>query len=597
MPGDKAKEKIRVTIDGREIEVARGATILEAAQHLGIEIPTLCYNKMVKPYTVCRVCVVEMVKDARSRIVTACNFPIMSPMEIHTSNDKVKAQRKAALEKLLAKAPASETIRELATEYSVIETPSTSPDPEEKCIMCGLCVRVCEEVVGAKALCLYEHDGEKEITTETGGESERCIACGACAAVCPTGAITVEDAEGREIVHEEICLAPNTPISVPSLQAVPNVPSIDPEHCIHFLTGGCGHCASICPTDAIDYSQQEEEVNVQVGNIIMATGYDQFEPHEIGQYGYGRYHNVLTALDFERMNCAAGSTEGNIMMTNGKEPESIGIVHCVGSRDRNYFEYCSRVCCMYALKYAHLIKEKTDAEVYNFYIDMRCFGKGYEEFYHRLLDEGVRFVRGKVGEITDYPMTPAEEGKLIVRCEDTLAGAIRRIPVDMVVLCSAIKSREDAKEISRIFSCSLSPDGFFLERHPKLAPVSTNTDGVFIAGCCQAPKDIPDAVAQGTAAAAEVLSLISRGTVEMDAAVAEIDEEKCSGCRICNALCPYSAIEYDEEEKVSRINAALCEGCGTCVAACPRGCIKGKHFTDTQILSEIVGILKEVPSG
>ncbi|MCD6384154.1 CoB--CoM heterodisulfide reductase iron-sulfur subunit A family protein, partial [Candidatus Sumerlaeota bacterium] len=189
------------------------------------------------------------------------------------------------------------------------------------------------------------------------------------------------------------------------------------------------------------------------------------------------------------------------------------------------------------------------------------------------------------------PVTPAEKGKLIVRCEDTLAGVVRRVPVDMVILCAALESRHDAKEVARIFSCSLSPDGFFLERHPKLAPVSTNTDGVFIAGCCQGPKDIPDSVAQGAAAASQVLSLISRGKVELDAAISEIDEERCSGCRICNDICPYSAIEFDEEKKVSRINPALCKGCGTCAAACPRGCITAKHFTDRQIISEIEGIL------
>ncbi len=586
--------KVNVVIDGYELQVERGTTVVEAADKLGIRIPTLCHSNLIEPYASCRVCSVEVVRGKRRRIVTACNYPIMTDMIIHTSNERVHEIRKTILELLLARAPGSEQVRRLAAEYGVIDSPFPPDEPDEKCILCGLCVRVCEEVVGASAIGFATSDGSREVTTPFNEESEACILCGACAHVCPTGAITIEDIAQREVIHDEIQLGPATAVRVPTLQAVPNVPFIDASHCIRLRTGGCGHCRDICPADAIDFDQKDEEVTFNVGNIVIATGYDQFDPSVIEQYGYGRYPNVLTALEFERMNCAEGSTGGKILLANGKKPESVAIVHCVGSRDKHYFEYCSRVCCMYALKYAHLLKDKTDAEVYDMYIDLRCFGKGYEEFYHRLLDEGVRFVRGKVGEISDYAMTPAEKGKLIVRCEDTLAGTIRRIPVDMVVLCAALKSRHDTKEVSRLVSCGLSPDGFFLERHPKLAPVSTNTDGVFIAGCCQGPKDIPDAVAQGAAAAAQVLSLISRGFVELDAAVAEIDEERCSGCRICNALCPYSAIEFDREKKVSRVNAALCKGCGTCVAACPQACIKGKHFTDQQILAEIKGILGDV---
>ena len=247
---------------------------------------------------------------------------------------------------------------------------------------------------------------------------------------------------------------------------------------------------------------------------------------------------------------------------------------------------------MYALKYAHLIKEKTSAEVYNFYIDMRCYGKGYEEFYDRLLGEDVRFVRGRVGEISHLAVGAGEEGKLIVRVEDTLLGTVRRIPVDMVILCPAMKAQADAKELSRIFSCSVGRDGFFIEKHPKLAPVSTMSEGIFIAGACQSPKDIPDTVAQGSAAAAEVLSLIDRKEIEIEAATAVIDEERCSGCRICNTLCSFGAIGFDEAKGVSVINAALCKGCGTCAAACPQGVIKARHFTDRQIISEIKGILR-----
>ena len=247
---------------------------------------------------------------------------------------------------------------------------------------------------------------------------------------------------------------------------------------------------------------------------------------------------------------------------------------------------------MYSLKYSHLIIEKIDeAEVYQFYIDMRCFGKGYEEFYERLSDEGVNFVRGKVAEVTDRAVSDEEKGKLVVVAEDSLLGSVIRVPVDMVILSTALEARSDAETAARLFNINRSADGFFLERHPKLDPVATSTDGIFVVGCAQGPKDIPDTVAQASAAAARALAMISKGTVETEAATAVIDEELCSGCKICSFLCPYNAISFDEEKKVSSINDALCKGCGVCVAACPSGAATGRHFTTEQIMAEIEGIL------
>ncbi|MEJ2560826.1 MAG: 4Fe-4S binding protein, partial [Anaerolineae bacterium] len=332
---------------------------------------------------------------------------------------------------------------------------------------------------------------------------------------------------------------------------------------------------------------------VDVGNVILATGYDLFDARKISQYGYGRLANVFTSLEFERMVNAAGPTSGKIVLRDGvTEPKSIAIVHCVGSRDRNYNEYCSKICCMYSLKFAHLVHERLpQAEVYNYYIDMRTPGKGYEEFYHRLLDEGTHFIRGRVAEVTDAARRPGEEGKLIVQGEDTLIEGQRRVPVDMVILSAGIQARHDAEEIAHKFGISCSYDNWFIEKHPKLDPVATMTDGIFIAGCAQGPKDIPESVAQGAAAAARVLGLITQGEVELEPVRAIIDEERCSGCRICNNMCPYSAIEFIEDLGVSRVNPALCKGCGTCVAACPSGVITGAHFSNEQIMAEIEGIL------
>jgi heterodisulfide reductase subunit A len=413
---------------------------------------------------------------------------------------------------------------------------------------------------------------------------ELCTGCGLCEEKCP-----------RRIVDDvfEAGLGYRKAVYRPFPQAVPKYPVIDAENCTFFERGKCKACQIFCPTNAIDFEQQDELVEFKVGNIILATGYDLFDARRIPQYGYGRLANVFTAMEFERMVNAAGPTGGKVVLRDGvTAPKSVAVIHCVGSRDRNYNEHCSKVCCMYSLKFAHLIHERLpEAEVYNFYIDMRTPGKGYEEFYHRLLNEGAHFIRGRVAEVTDAARLPGEEGKLIIQAEDTLIGKQRRVPVDMVILSTGLESRHDAKEITKLFGMGCDYSGFFTERHPKLDPVATMTEGIFVAGACQGPKDIPDSVAQGAAAAARVAGLINRGTVMMEPVRASIYTEQCSGCRICNNMCPYNAIVFHEEEKVSEVITALCQGCGTCVAACPSAAITGAHFTNDQVMSEIEGIL------
>ena len=416
--------------------------------------------------------------------------------------------------------------------------------------------------------------------------AELCNGCGMCWEKCPGTRVS-----RKGTVHEKLSLGPTSSIYLQFMQAVPAIPVIDSDTCLYFQKGKCRVCEQVCERNAIDYEMKDSFEEFEVGNIIIATGFQPFDPGVIKRYGYGTLPNVMTSIEFEIMNCAAGSTSGKILMADGTQPKSIGIVHCVGSRDKHYHEYCSRVCCMYALKFAHLIKEKIDAEVFNFYIDLRCFGKGYEEFYDRLLGEDVRFIRGKVAEVIGTPRTEDEKGKVIVRVEDTLVGAVRRIPLDMVVLCTALEQPEGLDKVAKMCSVSIGKDGFIIEKHPKLGPVATATDGVFVAGVAQSPKDIPDTVAQASAASSAVLSMITREKIEIEAATAEIIEEKCSGCRICNNLCPYLAIKFDEEKSVSVINEALCKGCGTCVAACPSNAIKAKHFDNKQIFAEIEGIL------
>lgn len=357
----------------------------------------------------------------------------------------------------------------------------------------------------------------------------------------------------------------------------------------------CMACVQACERDAIDHRMAEEQIEVKVGTIVLATGFDVMDPSPLKQYGYGRFREVYTGLEFERLNNAVGPTGGQIILKDGRKPARVGIIHCVGSRDQNYHDYCSRVCCMYALKYGHLIKEKVghDTEVFNFYIDMRCFGKGYEEFYRRLQEEGISFVRGRPGEITDVALKPEEEGKLIIVGEDTLLGRRLRVPVDMVILCSAIEPRHDAAEVARVFGVSQGGDGFFLEEHPKLGPMSTASDGIFLAGTCQGPKDIPDAVSHASGAAAQALALATRGHVEISSMISSIDPDICSGCRTCIGLCAYSAIEFDERRRVSVVNEAVCKGCGSCAGFCPSGAAQIRHFTARQLLAEIDGIMDE----
>jgi heterodisulfide reductase subunit A len=350
----------------------------------------------------------------------------------------------------------------------------------------------------------------------------------------------------------------------------------------------CYECERVCEPGAVLHAMTETVSEIEVGQILVATGFQLFDARKMAQYGYGRYDNVVSALELERMVSSTGPTGGSVLCANGKPPRAVGIVHCVGSRDENYHRYCSRVCCMYALKFAHLIRDRTAADVYQFYIDLRAFGKGYEEFYQHVLEEGVNVIRGKVAEVV-----PASngEGHLLIRCEDTLIGRYREIPVDMVVLCNALEPQADAGRVRRVFSLARSPDGFFLERHPKLDPVGTTTDGVYLAGCCQGPKDIPDTVAQAQAAAAQVLAQIARGVTMIDPVRAEVDAALCGGCKTCLDLCPYDAVRFDEEHGVAVVEEALCKGCGTCVAACPAAAIAGAGFTDEQVMAELEGLL------
>ena len=412
---------------------------------------------------------------------------------------------------------------------------------------------------------------------------EDCTGCGECKDVCPI-----------EYPNEwDMNMGVRKAISVPFEQAVPLVYTINLDHCIE-----CYKCMDACGArQAINFDQKEEEIEIEVGAIIVATGFDVYLPYDDPLYGYGRYDNVITAMEFERLILAAGPTGGKVIRaSDGKKPHSVAFIQCVGSRNLNKFEYCSGFCCMYALKDAILLKEKykDEVDVYILYMDMRTHFKGYEEFYRRARDLGVIFIRGRGGHVVEDPKTR----NLLIRAEDMTLGQPIELPAEMVVLCTAAIPQSDAGDMARILNISRGADGFFMESHPKLKPVDTPADGVFLAGACQGPKDIPYSVAQGSAAAARAATILSKEKWKIEPIVAVVDPEKCRNtrvkCGICVKACPYGAIEANEGE-AAKVRTATCHGCGTCVAECPADAIQQKHFTDDQIFAQIRTALEKDP--
>ena len=420
-------------------------------------------------------------------------------------------------------------------------------------------------------------------------DTELCTGCGICEEKCP--ALVLDQAFAAGLGYRKA-------IYRPFPQAVPKYPVLDPASCIYFENGKCKACEKLCPPQAIRLDQQPEEVTLNVGNIVLATGFEPFDARRVEQYGYGRLANVFTSLEFERMSNASGPTGGRIVLRDGvTEPKRVAIVHCVGSRDANFNAYCSAICCMQSLKFAHLVREHTDAEVFEFYIDIRAPGKGMDEFYERVQAEGTQFIRGRVAEVTDvlrWPEEAAQDGRLMVQVEDTLAARQRRIPVDMVVLSVGLEPQPDSQATARLFGITCSSQGWIIERHPKLDPVATMTEGVFAAGCALGPRDIPASVSSGAAAAARILGRIQQHELALEPIGAVIDAERCSGCRICNDLCPFSAITFDAPTGASEVNRALCQGCGVCAAACPANAISATGFTNAQIVAQIEGLLSDV---
>jgi heterodisulfide reductase subunit A len=407
----------------------------------------------------------------------------------------------------------------------------------------------------------------------------KCTGCGACMEKCPS-----KDAYDRF----NYGVAPTRAINIPFPQAIPKKATIDPQFCRRFTKGKCGVCAKICPIGAIDYEMKDEIVTEEVGAIVVATGYGLLDQEKLPEYGAGRFPDVISGIQYERLLNASGPTAGHIQRpSDGTEPKTVVFVSCAGSRDKSIgVPYCSNFCCMYIAKQAILTKDHIpDSQSYVFYTDIRAAGKGYDEFTRRAQEDyGVHYIRGRVSRI--YP----KGKKMVVKGADTLLGTQVEVEADLVVLATAAVAAPGARELAEKLHISYDTNGFYVESHPKLRPVETNTAGVYLAGAAQGPKDIPASVAQGSAAAAKVLSLLSKEMIESDPAVSRVDTRACVGCLKCLSTCPFQAITevtLPGGKRVASVIETVCAGCGVCTATCPCGAIQLEHFTDNQLLAEV----------
>ncbi|HWQ82647.1 MAG TPA: CoB--CoM heterodisulfide reductase iron-sulfur subunit A family protein [Ignavibacteria bacterium] len=428
-------------------------------------------------------------------------------------------------------------------------------------------------------------------------DEDKCTGCGLCITKCPT--------KKKAFNSFEENLAYRPAVYVPFPQAVPNIPVIDETVCMYYKNGKCGMCVKVCGREAINFDQKDTMVTEEVGAIIVATGYKLYKidkkPDDspikgYGEYGYGKYKDVVDGLQFERIASASGPTSGEFKRpSDGKEPKKIVFIQCVGSRDESKgFSYCSKICCMYTAKHAMLYKHKVhDGEAYVFYMDIRSGGKMYDEFVRRAIEEdGVKYIRGRVSKISE------KDGKYIVKGEDTIAGMPVEIDADMVVLATAMIAQQDASELAQTIGIPYDKYGFYNEAHPKLRPIESTTGGVFLAGACQSPKDIPESVAMASAAAAKALVLFGSDKLEREPVVAYVNESLCAGCFYCKKVCPYGAVEVKElkdrngvvYKEVAYVNTGLCQGCGTCTATCPSKSVELAGFNNEEIFAQIAAL-------
>ncbi len=491
---------IAFKLNGKEVQGEEGQYVLQVAEKHGVEIPTLCHHKALEPAGMCRLCTVEMHYGGRVRYVTACNYPIWEGMEIKTDTETVHEGRKLIVELLLARCPDVPIVKDLAAQYGIEE--SRFPKEEDTCILCGLCTRICERM-GNSAISMTGRGVEMKVDTPYHVQAEVCLGCGACVWVCPTGHIKLEDITKHAVEpipsEYDAGLASRRPIYVPYAQAVPNIPVIDRTQCVHFKTGGCKICAEFCAVDAINHAQEDQTIELNVGSIILAPGFEAFDPSRFDTYGYINLPNVVTSLEFERILSATGPFMGHLVRpSDKKEPKKIGWLQCVGSRDLNRCDnsYCSSVCCMYAIKQTVIAVEHSsdplDCAV--FYMDMRTHGKDFDLYYENAKKSGVRFVRSRIHTIDPVPGT---DDIMVRYIQDD--GTIKEEVFDMFVLSVGLETNPEVADLAKRIGIDLDASNF--TRTDTFNPVSTSVEGIYACGVFSGPKDIPYSVMEASASA------------------------------------------------------------------------------------------------
>ncbi|MEA1947420.1 MAG: FAD-dependent oxidoreductase [Thermodesulfobacteriota bacterium] len=492
---------ITFKLNGKEVQGEEGQYILQVAEKYGVEIPTLCHHKALDPAGMCRLCTVMVSKGSWSRFVTACNYPIWEGMEVETDTEEIHEGRKLIVELLLARCPDVSVIKELAAQYNIEEPRFKKED--DTCILCGLCVRICEKM-GNSAISLTGRGVDMKVETPFHVQTEVCMGCGACVSVCPTDHIKLEDITKHAVKpipsEYDAGLANRKPIYVPYAQAIPNTPVIDRTQCVHFKTGGCKICSEFCDVGAIDYSQEDETIELNVGSIILAPGFQPFDPSKFENYNYANHPNVITSTEFERILSATGPFMGHLSrISDKKEPRKIAWFQCIGSRDLNKCDnpYCSSVCCMYAVKEAVIAKEHADYDLdcAIFFMDMRTPGKDFEKYYNDAKDKhGVRFIRSRVHTIDPVRGTDDLEVRYA-----TESGEVKNEIFDMIVLSVGMEISPETIDLANNLGIDLT-EGNFCET-TDFQPFATSKDGIFVCGAFQGPKDIPESVMEASAAA------------------------------------------------------------------------------------------------
>ncbi len=496
---------IKLTINGNEHEFPEGKTLLECIEDVGLKVPTLCHHKALRPYGACRLCLVEISQNGRSKIETSCTYPAQDNLTIQTDSERVIKARKAMIELQLALCPDSKTIQQIAEEYGVKETRLRKKN--EDCFLCGLCVRMCEERMGINAIGFAYRGSRREVGPPFDKHSDVCQVCGTCAYICPTERIKLEDISKNEAVpildeyNERLNTRSAAYISYP--QAVPNKATIDERYCVHILKGECKICQEVCEADAIKFEQEEKQIKLNVGAVVLSPGFELFDVQSKEDLGYGHYPNVVTSIEFERIMSTTGPHLGHILRpSDDKEPQNIAFIQCVGSRDCER-DYCSSVCCMYATKEAIIAKEHTsgDLQCDIFFMDLRAYSKGFDEYYQKGKELGIEYIRCRPPVIEEIPETK----NLVVTYIDEKDLKVTR-EYDIVVLSVGMDPPKNVKEISEKFGIELNEYNFC--KTETFTPVESTREGVYVAGPFTEPKDIPETIMQASGASAKVLSLL-----------------------------------------------------------------------------------------